>query len=201
MSHDPIKDKYILDNIDVITRLFNIIYEEQLEIPLKVEDIRNIIQADDSRKDSIYSFLTVELPKLRKMYGIVMDREIDNIELVEIIEDAHRNNPVGNKGLFLPLQDLDKPGRMEQLIAEFDMEAVYEVVEVEGSNYIKELYISEEIPDIAISKYYHLEDLTKVFEGKQDVLKDIYNLILENSLEVENYDQAAKYRDLIAELN
>lgn len=87
----------------------------------------------------------------------------------------------------------------DDIVKAFDMKCKYVVREIKGKNMIVESWSSKINPFISLNRVFDIEsdNLSNISSKKR---KKLLQQILEKEVEVENYEQAATVRDLIAEI-
>lgn len=87
----------------------------------------------------------------------------------------------------------------EEIVKTFNMKCKYVVREVKGKNMIIESWSSEMNPFVSLNRFFDIssDNLSKIEPKKR---KKLLQQILDKEVEVENYEQAAIVRDLIANI-
>lgn len=87
----------------------------------------------------------------------------------------------------------------EEIVKTFNMKCKYVVREMKGRNMIIESWSSEMNPLVSLNRIFDIntDNLSKIEPNKR---KKLLQQILEKEVEVENYEQAAVVRDLIADI-
>lgn len=87
----------------------------------------------------------------------------------------------------------------EDLVKAFDMKCKYVIREISGKNVIVESWSSDVNPFVSLNRIFDInsDNLSKIDPKKR---RKLLQKILEKEVELENYEQAAIVRDLIAEI-
>ena len=87
----------------------------------------------------------------------------------------------------------------DDLIKTFNMNCEYNIREIGGENMIVETWYSKSNPFLVLNRIYDIDNdnLSKI-EPKQRI--ELLSTILEKEVEIENYEQAAKIRDIIKDI-
>lgn len=87
----------------------------------------------------------------------------------------------------------------EEIVKAFDMKCKYVIREIKSKNVIIESWSSEMNPFVSLNRIFDIntDNLSKIEPKKR---KKLLQQILEKEIEVENYEQAAVVRDLIADI-